>query len=413
MHRGCSAALTLTSYRSFVVGLCSLALTAVVAGPSWAGGLYVNEFGAPSTGVAGAGATAVASDPSTAFHNPAGMTRLKGTQLMLTGGAIYSTVKFDPAPNTPIPGGDGGDAGGLAPLLGSFVVHSLTDDLKLGASLISITGAVLDYDDGWTGRFLSQEVKLLSVAFTPTVAYRLNKWLSFGAGFSVMYANLEMTLAAPPPVGTGQVKIDGDDFAYGFNLGTLVELSEQTRLGIAYFSEIEPNFSGDVEINPLGLSAATETSFPLPQYVKIGLYHEFNDQFAVLGTVHWEDWSQLENITISTGSGSVNIPRNWIDTWKFGGGVHFRPSKPWLLQAGFSYDTSPVGESDRTPDMPIDRQLRYAVGTQYQWSEKVSVGGAFEYLDYGKAEINKPLLLRGKYEKNNIVFVALNANWKF
>ncbi len=35
-----------------------------------AGGLYLNEFGTPSMGVAGAGANAVASDASTSFHNP-------------------------------------------------------------------------------------------------------------------------------------------------------------------------------------------------------------------------------------------------------------------------------------------------------------------------------------------------------
>ena len=39
-----------------------------------AGGLYINEFGTPSMGVAGAGANAVASDASTSFHNAAGMT---------------------------------------------------------------------------------------------------------------------------------------------------------------------------------------------------------------------------------------------------------------------------------------------------------------------------------------------------
>ena len=43
---------------------------------AFAGGLYISEFGTPSMGVAAAGSQAVASDASTAFHNPAGMTRL-------------------------------------------------------------------------------------------------------------------------------------------------------------------------------------------------------------------------------------------------------------------------------------------------------------------------------------------------
>jgi len=63
--------------------------------PLWAGGLYLEEFGTPSMGVASAGAEAVAADASSALHNPAGMTRLDGKQLMITGGLAYSRVKFD------------------------------------------------------------------------------------------------------------------------------------------------------------------------------------------------------------------------------------------------------------------------------------------------------------------------------
>ncbi len=307
---------------------------------AWAGGLYISEFGTPSMGVASAGAQAVASDASTSFHNPAGMTRLNGKELMVTGGLLYSTVKFDSDANTPIPGGDGGDAGGLAPLLGAFYVHSLTDDLKLGANVISITGAVLDYNDDWAGRYLNTEVTLLTVTFNPTLAYRVTDWLSVGGGPQIMYANLEMKTKVPPPNGTGEVKIDGDDVAFGYDVGALLELGEKTRFGIIYQSEIEPEFSGDVKIKPPGFQAGTDTDITLAQFVKASIYHEINDQWALLGSIGWEDWSAFENINISTGRGSQKIPRNWDDTWKFAVGAHFKPVENWLLQLGFSYDTS-------------------------------------------------------------------------
>jgi len=116
---------------------------------STAGGLYLNEFGTPSMGVAGAGASAVASDASTSFHNPVGMTRIKGEELMGTAGFLKATVKFDEDADTPVPGGDGGNAGGYAPIIGGFYTHSLSDKWKLGANLITISGAALDYDDDW------------------------------------------------------------------------------------------------------------------------------------------------------------------------------------------------------------------------------------------------------------------------
>ncbi|MBW1694795.1 MAG: outer membrane protein transport protein [Deltaproteobacteria bacterium] len=379
-----------------------------------AGGLYINEFGTPSMGVAGAGTNAVASDASTSFHNPAGMARIKGKELMGTGGFIYSTVKFDSDSDTPIPGGNGGDAGGPAPVLGGFYVHSLNDRWKLGASLISISGALLDYDNDWTGRYLNTDVTLLTLTFYPSVAYRVNNWLSLGGGPQIMYADLELKAKAPPPIGNGEVKIDGDDVAFGFGLGALIELSERTRFGISYQSEIEPEFSGDVKFSGGAGSAdaGTDTELTLARFIHISGYHEFNDRWALLGTVGWENWSEFKDINISTGQGSQKIPRNWDDTWKFAAGVHFRPVEKWLLQLGFAYDTSPVDSDDRTPDMPMDRQIRYATGAQYQWSDRLSTGAQFVYADYGKAKIDNDLL-KGDYKRNDLFFFALNANWKF
>ena len=205
--------------RHFFIGLSVLILSALTV-PTWAGGLYISEFGTPSMGVASAGAQAVASDASTAFHNPAGMTRIAGKELMLTGGALYSNIKFDADANTPIPGGNGGNAGGPAPMLGQFYLHSLTDRLKFGANLITISGAMLDYDDSWTGRYLNTETTLLTVTFNPTLAYRVTDWLSIGGGPQIMYADFEIKSKVPPPIGNGEVKIDGDDITFGYDLGS-------------------------------------------------------------------------------------------------------------------------------------------------------------------------------------------------
>ena len=404
-----------TKFHRLFASVCGLVIV-ICAGPAWAGGLYLNEFTTPSMGVAGAGAEAIANDASTSFalHNPAGMTRLKESQLMLGGGLVFSTIQFDPDPNTPIPGNDGGDAGGPAPLLAAFYSHSLTDDLKLGFNVFSLSAAVLDYNDDWTGRFLAQEVTLLTVTLNPSVAYRVNDWLSLGAGMTVKYAKLEQKVAVPtlPAMPAGQATIDGDDFAFGFNLGALIEVDEGTRFGVIYQSEVEPDFSGDVEITPPGLSVGITTKLPFAQLVRIGAYHELSDKVALLGTIGWEDWSTFDEQLLSVARGSAVIKRNWRDTWHFSGGIHYRPADRWLLQSGVTYDTSPVSENDRTPDLPLDRQIRGAIGAQYEWSETVTVGAAFVYANYGSAPINSTLLI-GDYSRNDLFFFAINANWKF
>jgi long-subunit fatty acid transport protein len=62
--------------------------------------------------------------------------------------------------------------------------------------------------------------------------------------------------------------------------------------------------------------------------------------------------------------------------------------------------------------MPADRQLRFAAGAQYQWSDRLNVGGNFVFLDAGNAKINSRNL-KGDYKSNEVYFFALNASYKF
>lgn len=382
-----------------------------------AGGLYLNEFATPSMGTAGAGQEAYADDASTnfAFHNPAGMTRIDGHQMSMGAGLLVGDTKFDPDASTPFAGGGGGDQAGLAPLLGSHGVLSITDDLKVGMSVFSISGAALDPDDGWSGRFQLQKIELLTLTANPNVAYRVNDWLSLGAGLMVMYADIDYKLAAPPG-GAGRVEVQGDDWTTGYNFGALVELSPGTRIGVTYVSKVEPDFSGDLDVDlggGPGFSTDSNLEFTFPQLVRVGGYHELNDEWALLASAGWEDWSDFDELLVSTSAGAASVSTEWRDTYHFSGGVHYRPRLDWLLQAGITYDTSPVSDANRTADLPMDRQIRYAIGAQHQWSEQLSFGGAFEYIDLGSAEIDNPAVLVGDYQTNRVFAIALNASYQF
>ncbi len=381
-----------------------------------AGGLYLNEFGTSSMGTAGAGSAAYANDASTAFHNPAGMTRIEGRQLGGAAGLIVGEVQFDPDSDTPVDGGDGGDALGLAPIVGSHYVHSVSDKFKLGMNVGAITGAALDYNNDWAGRYLNQEVSLLSVSFIPAAAYRINEKFSVGGSVNITYATLDYDIAIPHPLPgqpDGKAKVeDADDWDVGFNLGLLFELNEDTRLGVIYFSGIEPTFDGDVKINPVDLKANASLEFNFPPMVRGSIYHKLNREFALLGTVGWEKWSDFDEIPISVGENIEGaIPTKWDDTWHVSGGIHYMPNEKWMFMTGFAYDTSPADKADRTPDLPVDRQVRLALGTQYHWKENIDLGAAVVYADMGDSSIKNDKLV-GDYSKNDLLMIAFNFNWK-
>ena len=384
--------------------------------PSWAGGLYLTEFGTPSMGVANAGAGALANDSSIAWHNPAGMTRLSGTHSQATAGYIIGNTKFDADSDTPVPGGDGGNAADNAPVLNTSFVHSLTDKLKFGFAVGTVAGAGLDYGSNWAGRQQVTEVELITLTGIPSVAYKQH-WLSVGVGLTINYGSLNtFQLKAPNPAET-KIKLDGDDWAFGFLGGVLVEFSDQSRLGVTYRSKTKYEFDGDIKTSGGalgGVNVNSTATIEFPQMVAAHFYHELNDQFAILAQADWEDWSSFEDVPLSTSTGGGGaIPRNWKDTYKLGAGIHYRPTSPWLLMTGFAWDSNPVDSKDRAADMPMDRQLRYAVGTQYQWNERLNLGANFVYADYGKAKINNDQTLKGDYKRNDLFFIALNASYTF
>ncbi|MHC4834840.1 MAG: OmpP1/FadL family transporter [Planctomycetota bacterium] len=383
-----------------------------------AGGLFLNEFGTPAMGNAGAGSNAEASDASTAFHNPAGMTRLDRPQLMLAGGLGYGEIRFDSDGSVPTSGGDGGNAGNYFPILGAYYVHPLDEDWRFGFTTISLAGAALDYDRGWTGRYQNDKVELTTITAMPTLAYRVNDWFSVAAGPTIAYGMLEMDVSVnfPGPASDGQATIDGDEIDVGYSLSALFELSERTRVGVLYMSEIEMDLDGDLKTRngPIGgFTVPNDTTVPFAQFIHGSIYHDLNEKWAVVGTLGWQDWSTMDSVAISgTPGGEAALPRNWDDTWHYAAGLHYRPAPKWLLRTGVAYDTNPVDSDDRTADMPIDRQMRYAVGASYDWSESLTVGASFVYADYGSGKINGSNL-SGEYDRNDVYFLGLHANWKY
>ena len=196
-----------------------VALVALMAGSSAsiAGGLWVNEFGDFAGGRAAAGAAAGVDEAMTIAYNPASITRIEGSQLFVSAGAIFGEMKFDVGYSDPGNGDEaGGDAGQTVPDASLAYVHDFgSDKWSAGIALGGLSGAGMDYDDDWVGRYQATEVSLLVMALSPTVAYQVSEGLSLGVSVQALYADLNLDFAVPrvnPAVPDGEGSIDGDDF---------------------------------------------------------------------------------------------------------------------------------------------------------------------------------------------------------
>lgn len=400
-----------------------------------AAGLWLYELATPDMGSASAGRVALAMDASTAAINPAGMTRLDRSQLLTGIQMLYVETEFD-TDFAEFGGGDGGNAGGWVPAASFSYVHNVSPDLRLGLTIGSFFGLGLDYGKSWAGRYYVQEAEFLTVGINPGVGYRINGQWSIGAGFSAVNSQLKQKVAIRnlgQDQPDGQLKLEDDDWGFGYNLGALYEHNDRTRLGLTYRSEIDLEYKDAASLKGLqppldgiasiiGLSGSkVALEMHLPQAVMFSAYHKVTDQLALLGNVGWQEWSAFGETTISLSSTTtteLTQDRNFDDTWHFAFGFQYEIDDPWLLSIGIAYDESPVSDSDRTPDMPLDRQWRYGTGLQYDLSEDMTVGCAYELLDAGDAKINQNRgalagEFAGDYSSNYIHFFNINLIKRF
>jgi long-chain fatty acid transport protein len=161
-------------------GACGTALVAcgvALASPATAAGFWLYEMGPSDLGTASAG-RAAAKDASTVFGNPAGMTSLDRSQLLVGTQLVIGDVHFDSGPDTTVAGGNGGNASGTVPGISFYYAQSVTPDFKLGFWSGSYFGGALQYENGWSGRYYATKTELITLGAGINGAYEINDWLS-------------------------------------------------------------------------------------------------------------------------------------------------------------------------------------------------------------------------------------------
>ena len=358
-----------------------------------AGGLALPENGGPSNGTAQAGSAAIARDAETAWLNPAGMTRLEQTEILFSAMPFALSIEFNPAPATTTTGGDGGQQGTWLPAGGFFLAAPLNETVAVGFSVTSPAGLILDPDDAWVGRYFVTETQLVALNFQPSIGVRLSDQWSIGAGIDIQYASFEQKIGVnrPGPLPDGKVRIDGDSWEVGWSASLLWEPLETTRFGLRYHSEFDHDLSGDFEALP---TFPASTDLRLPRSLTFSAYHDFTRSFALMADIGWQDWSSFDRTIISIdgpGNAQVELPRNFKDTWTFSIGAHVRPAEKWLLMFGGGYTSAAVDDEDRTPDMPVDEQVRLSVGVEYEINEQWRVGGNYTFIWLGDNDLDAQL----------------------
>ena len=395
--------ITNTATMLFIVGMTSQAV---------AGGLYLYEMGTEDLGLANAGSAARAQDAVTVVTNPAGMTRLKGKQLVIGTQALYGDLEYE-LDNSSLKGP--GNVVGWLPGLATFYSQSIHDDLKIGIGMYGGFGLSLGFDEDWAGRYLIKDSTLLGITLQPSMAYRLSDSWSIGAGVGV---NLGIFSLTRDSLIDGREKTQDDtDVALNGRLGVLFSPSENTRFGLTYVSKTDYRFDVTVSGNlptGVGWDLPISASVGAPQQMMFSGLQKLNDKWSLLGNVGWQDWSTFRGLVVKTGGIEPGASLDLQDTLHIAIGAQYQMTNATRLDFGVAHDTSMYKNQNNTSlTIPSGAAWRFGVGIQQLLSDTSSVGAAFEYLLFEDAGVASPALLSGSYDNPQMYFLAVNYNYQF
>jgi long-chain fatty acid transport protein len=425
---------------------------------AYAGGFQLFEANVAGLGDAGASFSTWTEDASANFFNPAGITAIRhqefstaATAILVegryTGTSTWTTSNPIIAPLGPYTEQGTSTINDVAVVPALHYVAPITDRFSAGISVTSPFGLETKYNATAVNRYANTDSRLITVDIGPTFAFKFNDHFSAGAGFDAEYANvhfdamagLPTNLVNPYPMSLDTRALNkGDDWAWGWHGGLMISFTENTRFGIAYHSSIKHCLKGTSRFTgPLasGSNAGTDivsgnvrATVKLPAWTSFGLYHRFNQQWAVMGNAIYTQWDSIKNIVLTNVAGlnaqsmaatnlTVSSAANFCNTWRLGFGANYSPNEVWTLRAGVGFDQTPTNNTDRDLRIPDPDRVLLSLGAHLQASEKVGMDFGFMHLLSDGAKINKrsvsgtqTVQLRGNFKGNvNLVGAQLNV----
>ena len=390
---------------SFKIAAGAMLVASVFASQAYAAGFQLSEQSSIQMGRAMAGAGVMGDDLSAVHYNPAGMTLLEGTRIQATGTwvAVNAEYKGDKSGATE----NGRKKGQLIPA--GFITHQLNDQVWLGLGLTVPYGMGTDFDRNWEGAERGNKSTILTFDINPNVAWKINEKFSVGGGLSLQYAKAKLGMGKqklPMPGNHYAMNstVEGDSWAWGWNVGLMFRPVETVRLGVAYRSHIAHNAEGETTIdtnkllagNPetAGIAGQTFISdmkvrIKTPDTLTFSAAWDATQDLTLSATARWSKWSNFDTLTIeNSGFHGGNSPlangamsqmaatsqvhNKWDDTWFFSLGADYRLNEQLTVRGGVAYDQGPVDNAYRMAVIPDTDRVWVSGGASYKFNKNMT-----------------------------------------
>jgi len=358
----------------FLVGLCLAGL------PGMASAQVPRIQGQGSAASAMSNAFAAqADDPSALHYNPAGMTQLRGLQLMA--GALISGGSTDfTSPTGVTATGDRNGTVAWPPPGHTYITANLKDlgltalgDLSAGIGLTAPFGSLTRWPNDGPFRSATTFSTLPLLDIKPTLAYKATENLSFGLGadiytFSGLIGEGHAERQSIPAAGV-KTELNGKDTAAGFNASLLYTALRNAdgkplaNIGIVYRSQATLHLSGALLANGAKVSDANAT-FVLPQVITgaiaIWPVRTQEREWKLEMDVDYVGWKSVRNLDVTLANGTtIPQPQNWNSTYAVMLGTEYKwlaleslPNWEVALRAGYTNQQTQMPDLTYDPGIP-------------------------------------------------------------
>ncbi|QUJ68292.1 outer membrane protein transport protein [Photobacterium sp. GJ3] len=380
-------------------------------------GFQVAEHSASGLGRAFAGEAAIADNASVLARNPAASILFKQRTLSGAISVVDPSIDVDSVDRDQI----AKDVAPIGVVPAGYYIQPINDKLAFGLGVFSNYGVTTDYDPNFHAGSLAGETSLITVNFNPSIAYRVNEQLSLGAGISAIFATAELNrhfgdlaLAVPGAEPSDKtIKMEGDTWGFGWNIGALYELNDDNRFGLSYRSQTDLDFEGDFTDFTGRITGIPNNTVPgdltvvLPAIAEFSGFHQLDNQWAVHYSVQWTQYSKFEELRATSNqcnpgfNGNAGLcllkEEDYDDTFRYAIGATYKVNPQWTIRGGYAFDeqagkpTLSIPDTDRNwfsagatynfnADLSLDIGLAYLIAEEISFSEEgqnfESSGGA-------------------------------------
>lgn len=358
-----------------------------------AAGFQLNAQSATGLGRAFAGDAVIADNAASMARNPATMALFDETAMSLGFVTITSMIEVKDATYTqsyldatgqPMSSSSQSanydDAGGTSVAPNLHLIVPVNDKFAWGLNAYTNFGTKTEFDSSYVAGEYGGSTDVKSFNLGLAGSYRINQQWSVGAGLDLVYGSGKFSRAMTTS-GTKLVDIDADGWGLGFNLGTVYEMNENNRFGLAY--HYSPELEADGDVNYAGYTGASGSIsdtllMPLPDILELSGYHRIEDtKFAVHYSVQWIGWNSFDKLEGKT-SGTINT-YEWQNGMHYSLGGTYYLNEDWTIRAGYMYDTSAQDEVTSISVPDSDRQW-FSTGFTYHITPKSNIDFGFTYL---------------------------------